>query len=175
MAKISFTKLGLKKNTNLITCTWNNQVIEIKEYLPVEEKSNVVQAIVSESLDDDSFANPIKVEINTVLEIMFAYTNINFTDKQKEDRLALYDLIVGTGLWGEILKATKNMTDFNDIHEYVKLVISEINRHKDSMLGVLEAVNQDYSNLQYDVQSLTEPLTDPNSLTLLKTIATKLD
>ena len=36
MAKIGFTKLGLKKNTNLITLNWNDQIIEIKAYLPID-------------------------------------------------------------------------------------------------------------------------------------------
>ena len=94
MAKIGLTKLGLKKNSNLLTFSWNEQVIEVKEYLPVEEKLKVVERIVNQSLDDNNFANPARIMINTVLEVIFAYTtNINFTDKQKEDIGKLYDLL----------------------------------------------------------------------------------
>lgn len=175
MAKVSFLKLGLKRNTNVITLNWNDQVIEIKEYLPIVQKSEVVQTIIQESLDDNSFANPIKIKINLVLEVIFAYTNINFTDKQKEDRLALYDILIGSGLWAAVKNLMDNYTDLSTIETDVNVTIAELNRHKDSILGVLEAVNQDYSNLQLDVNALTEPLTDPNSLALLKTIATKLD
>ena len=175
MAKVSFLKLGLKKNTNIATLVWNDQTIEIKEYLPIVQKSEVVQSIIQESLDDNSFANPIKVKINLVLEVVFAYTNINFTDKQKEDRLALYDLLISSGLWAAIQNIMNNYNYLNTIETDVNATIAELNRHKDSILGVLEAVNQDYSNLQFDVNAITEPLTDPNSLALLKTIATKLD
>jgi len=63
----------------------------------------VIERIVNQSLDDNNFANPARIMINTVLEVIFAYTmNINFTDKQKEDRLGLYDLLVSSGLWKAI-------------------------------------------------------------------------
>jgi hypothetical protein len=63
----------------------------------------VVERIVNQSLDDNNFANPARIMINTVLEVIFAYTtNINFTDKQKEDKLGLYDLLVSSGLWRAI-------------------------------------------------------------------------
>jgi len=47
----------------------------------MEDKSKVIENIINWSLDSTNFANPIRIKMNTVLEIMFAYTNINFTDK----------------------------------------------------------------------------------------------
>ena len=38
MAKVSFTKLGLKTNQEVKTIEWNEQIIEIKQYLPIEKK-----------------------------------------------------------------------------------------------------------------------------------------
>ena len=39
------------------------------------------------------FINPLQVEVYTLLQIIEKYTNITFTDKQKEDPAKLYDLI----------------------------------------------------------------------------------
>jgi len=47
MAKVGLTKLGLKVNTNVIPLTWNNEVIEIKEYLPIEKKLEMITRIVA--------------------------------------------------------------------------------------------------------------------------------
>ena len=38
MAKIGFTKLGLKPNNEIQYIEFNEQTIEVKQYLPVEEK-----------------------------------------------------------------------------------------------------------------------------------------
>ena len=113
--KVGLTKLGLKKNTNLISLEWNGQVVEIKEYLPIEDKIKVIEHIVNLSLDDNNFANPARIEVNTVLEVMFAYTNINFTDKQKEDRLGLYDLLVSSGLWEAVEDKLTKVKELNII------------------------------------------------------------
>jgi len=81
----------------------------------MEGKSKVIENIINWSLDSTNFANPIRVKMNTVLEIMFAYTNINFTDKQKEDRLGLYDLIVSSGLWKAISDKIKETEEYDII------------------------------------------------------------
>ena len=60
---------------------FNEQDIEVKQYLPVNEKLELIGNVINLSHDDNNFANPVKVSIFTTLEIMYAYTNINFTDK----------------------------------------------------------------------------------------------
>lgn len=173
MAKISFTKLGLKKNTNVINLTWNDQIIEIKEYLPIEEKIAVIERIVNQSLDDNNFANPARVRINAALEIVFAYTNINFTDKQKEDRLALYDLLAGTGLLKAIYDALPS-NEYTTMDTTVWEVIDEIYRYKTSVLGILQAVSQDYSNLDLDAEKIREKLGNKENVEFLKNVMDKM-
>lgn len=173
MAKISFTKLGLKKNTNVINLTWNDQIIEIKEYLPIEEKIVVIERIVNQSLDDNNFANPARVRINAALEIVFAYTNINFTDKQKEDRLALYDLLAGAGLLKAVYDALPS-NEYTTIDTTVWEVIDEIYRYKTSVLGILQAVSQDYSNLDLDAEKIREKLGNKENVEFLKNVMDKM-
>ncbi len=174
MAKVSFTKLGLKKNTNVITLSWNDQTIEIKEYLPIEEKANIIERIINQRIDDKNFASPCRIELYTTLEIIFAYTNINFTDKQKENVQELYDLLIGNGLWQAIVQELQKFTDYNYIITNVQATINEVYKYKNSILGILDAVNQDYSNLNLDVTNIQDKLNDPNGLTLLKDVITKL-
>lgn len=174
--KIGLTKLGLKKNTSLINFTWNDQTIEIKKYLPIEEKLALIDKIVNASIDESNFANPARIQINTILEIIFAYTeNINFTEKQKKDRLGLYDLLVGSGFANEFFKALEDTTDeVKFINSTVREVIDEIYRYRDSVLGILDTVNQDYSNLNFEADNIQQKLADPENLTLLKDVVTKL-
>jgi hypothetical protein len=84
MAKLSFSKLGLTKN-NIITknVEYNGQNIEIKQYLPINDKVNLVAFILNYSLlnEENRFPNPIQIEVLTVIETINKYTNINFTDK----------------------------------------------------------------------------------------------
>lgn len=173
MAKISFTKLGLKKNTNLITLIWNDQTIEIKEYLPIAEKIAVVERIINQSLDTNNFANPMRIHINTALEIVFAYTNINFTDKQKEDRLVLYDLLTGSGLIQAIYDKMAS-SEYTTLITAVEEIIEEIYRYKNSALGILQNISEDYDNLNLDINQLQKNLSNKDNIEFLQTVMDKL-
>lgn len=173
--KIGLTKLGLKKNTNLIPLEWGDQIIQIKEYLPIEDKIGVIERIVNQSLDDNNFANPARVMINTVLEVIFAYTtNINFTDKQKEDRLGLYDLLVSSGLWKVIENKLVEVGELSIIQITVCKVIDEVYKYKNSALGVLQAISEDYSNLDLDVTKLQEKIGNKENVEFLKNVMDKM-
>lgn len=173
--KIGLTKLGLKKNTNLIPLEWGDQIIQIKEYLPIEDKIGVIERIVNQSLDDNNFANPARIMINTVLEVIFAYTtNINFTDKQKEDRLGLYDLLISSGLWKAIETKLAEVGELSIIQITVREVIDEIYKYKNSVLGILQAVNEDYSNLDLDATKIQEKLGNKENMEFLKEVMDKM-
>ena len=171
--KVGLTKLGLKKNTNLVSLEWNGQVIEIKEYLPIEDKMQVIEQVVNASLDSNNYANPINIHLNFILEIIFAYTDINFTDKQKENKFNLYNLFVSSGLWNKI-KENINKDDLDLIYNSIYDTIHEFYKYKDSVLGVLDSVNQDYNGLMLDAENIQKNLADPSNLSLLKDVITKL-
>lgn len=172
--KVGLTKLGLKKNTNLIPFEWNEQIIEIKEYLPIEDKIGVIERIVNQSLDDNNFANPARIMINTVLEIMFAYTNINFTDKQKEDKLGLYDLLFSSGLWKLVENKLAEIGELTIIQITVREVIDEIYKYKNSALGILQAVSEDYNNLDLDAEKIREKIGNKENVEFLKDVMDKM-
>lgn len=172
--KIGLTKLGLKKNTNFIPVEWNDQIIEIKEYLPIKDKMALIERIVNLSMDDGTYVIPCRFNLFSTLEIIYAYTNINFTDKQREDFENLYDLLIGSGLWAAIEEQLKKYNDYQYIIDMANQTIHEIYKYKDSILGLLDVVNTDYSNLTLDAENIQKNLADPENLTLLKDVITKL-
>ena len=113
--------------------------------------------------------------INTVLEVTFAYTtNINFTDKQKEDRLGLYDLLVSSGLWKAVENKLAEAGELSIIQITVREVIDEIYKYKNSALGILQAVSEDYSNLDLDATKLQEKIGNKENMEFLKEVMDKM-
>ena len=104
MAKIPFSKLGLKTNTNIGVIGWEEYNIEVNRYLPFKAKTELVSNIINYSVDENGFYNPLKVKLYMVLEIVYAYTNLTFTTKMKEDPFKLYDAIVSSGLFDQIVR-----------------------------------------------------------------------
>lgn len=173
MAKISLNKLGLKVNDSTSIVKFNDQDIEVKHYLPVNEKLDLIGAVINESADELKFYNVGKLEVFKLIEIIKHYTNINFTDKQLEDTTKLYDLLSSSGLGDEILTVIPE-TELNFIEDTLFDTVDSIYKYNNSVFGILDAVTTDYENLNFDVSELQKNISNPENLTLLKDVVTKL-
>lgn len=172
MAKIALTKLGLKPNTEIKTIDWNGQNIEVKQYLPIEAKLDLISKIVKESLDDNPYYNPARIQVFIKLEIILAFTNISTTEKQRDDVFKLIDLFGGE-LGNQILDAIA-VEEYNFIKTSCYKIIEGIYKYKNSAIGILESMVADYSDLDLDANVIQQKIGDPNNMELLKTILTKL-
>ena len=173
MAKVTFTKLGLKKNEDIKTIQICGQDIEVKQYLPIQEKLELIGRIIDNSANNNNFENPVHLELYTNFEIIAAYTNITFTEKQREDIGKTYDLLFGNKVINDIL-AWVPKGEYDIIANGVKDTVKAMYAYKNSAMGILEMITADYSNLNLDAQNIQAALGDPNNLTLLKDVMTKL-
>lgn len=173
MAKVSFTKLGLKINNATKSIMVADQEIEIKQYLPINDKLELISRVINYSADDMKFYNVGKMEIFLNLEILYTYTNINFTEKQKEDVCKLFDLVESSGLLNKILDNIPE-TEIDFIRNTILDTVENIYKYQNSIMGILDTVVTDYSDLEFDAKNLNGLISDPNNLTLLKDIMTKL-
>lgn len=175
MAKVAISKLGLKINQEVKTFEFNGQNIEVKQYLPIQDRLRLISNVINQALEEDSnFANPVKVRMFLVLEILDYYTNINITEKMKEDPTKLYDIIKSSRMFEEILSAlpedeylrleTETLTSLRAFYEY-----------KNSAVGILDALKTGYEQQTFDVQSIVEQIKDPEALAILKEIAPLMD
>ena len=156
MAKVSFTKLGLKKNEDVEIVEWNEQKIEVKQYLPIEDKLKLITAIIQNSIDDNGYYNPAKIYVYTIVEMINFYTNINFTEKQKTDIAKTYDLIVSSGFSAKVFVA---------INPY---------EYKNSIYGIMEALGQDFKDLNLEATEIEEKIGNKENLKLLKEVMDKM-
>lgn len=170
MAKIPFSKLGLKVNNDIQTITFNNYDIEVSRYLSFNEKTTIVSNIINYSVDDNGFYNPMKVKLFMALEIVYAYTNLTFTTKMKEDPAKLYDLLIGSGLYAQIIQVI-DTSEWETIQKDVWDTIENIYNYRNSAMGILEMISTDYSNLQLNAENITDKLLSPESLSTLKALA----
>ena len=172
MAKVSFTKLGLKKNEEIKTIKFNDIEIEVKQYLPTNDKLALISNVINNS-HSTNFANPVLIEVMGSLEIIYAYTNINFTDKQKEDPMKLYDLLNSSGLIDAIVSAIPQV-EYETVIDGISDTIEAVYAYENSAMGILNTISKDYSNLELDATKISEKLSDEKNLGLLKEVVTKL-
>lgn len=175
MAKIAYSKLALNKidNASPKIIEFNGQNIEIIQYLPIEKKLHLISDIINKSVDDNNYYNPCRIDIYLMNEIIYAYTNLNLTDKQKEDVYKLYDSFINSG-FSKMVMENIPVEEYNYIKSNVIKTIQSIYRYRNSAMGIFENITSDYSALDLDATELQKKMADPNNLELLKTVVTKL-
>ena len=174
MAKVAFSKLNIKKvNNEVKNIQFNDVEIEVKQYLPIQDKLTVIGNAINNAADGNRFVNPAKLDMYTTLEVLYAYADISFTEKQKEDSAKLYDLVISSGLIDEIYKAIPEQ-ELNIIYTNVMRVAESMYAQMNSVYGIMENIAQDYANTSLEATDIQQKLADPNNLTLLKDVMSKL-
>lgn len=176
MAKIAFSKLGLTKDKldEFQTVEFNDQTIEVKQYLPIAEKAELISRVLNNSVDDDAgYYNNLKLDMWLALEIVYAYSNISFTEKQKSDPMKLYDLLSSNKLLNLIIGLVPE-SEFYYLTKVTHELATAIYTYRNSALGILDSIGRDYSNLNLDATEIQKKLADPENLTLLKNVVEKL-
>ena len=158
MAKIAFSKLKCKINEVENEIVFGEEKIMVKQYLPIQEKLRIIGNVVELAHEEEyHFPNPVKAKVFCELETIFRYTNITFTDKQKEDLGKLYDILKSSGLIEAVLNAIPD-------EEYVNLVqgvndtIEALYRYENSAMGILDGIKSSYDENSFSVEKMQQAL-----------------
>lgn len=143
MAKVSYAGLKLKINTEVNTFQFgeNKTIIEVLKYLPVEDKNDLVH-IALQQAEENGIYNDILLDMYFNLYIVYFYTNINFTDKQKEDPAKLYDQMQSNGLITQVI-AAMDEDEYANLLTYLEVIKDEMLTYKNTAGAVLQTIVQD--------------------------------
>ena len=173
MAKISLTKLKLTPKENVHTITWNEQEIEVKQYISIEDKLNMISEVLNAAADENKFYNPGKIDMFFALKTIDYYTNISITDKQRENPVKLYDNFISSGFYTDVFHAIPE-DEIGYIYKVMMEIVDQIYKYQNSVYGILDAINNDYDNLNLDIQKLTEQLGNKENVEFLSDVVSKL-
>lgn len=102
MSRISYNKLALKFSNKVKAIDINGNQVEILQYLPISDKNDLIYAVLDKS-NYNGVYNEVLLDMYFSLYIVYLYTNITFTDKQKEDEFKLYDMLETNGIIDKIV------------------------------------------------------------------------
>ena len=91
---MNFKDLNLKKDylTNTSILKINEQQIEVKQYLPIADKNDLIEIALQKAEENGTY-NEILLDVYFHLNLIYLYTNIEFSDKDREDEMQLYDIL----------------------------------------------------------------------------------
>lgn len=151
MAKVSFASLKLKVKDEVKKININDKEIEIKQYLSAEDKYDLIMISLQQSKENGIY-NDFKLDMFLHLNLVFMYTNLTFTDKQREDLPGLYDILETNGII-ELVVANIPEDELNIIYASTTEVKNSLVAYENSFAGI---ANNFITNLPENAQAAAD-------------------
>lgn len=174
MAKTPFTKLKCQVNKDIIPVQIGDETIAVKQYLPLQEKLALMERVIEQAHNENyDYANPVLMDVITDLEIVYAYTDISFTDKQKEDIPKTYDALRSSGVLTIIFDNIPR-EETSEIVTGIYKTSKGIYEYRNSVKGILEHIKNNYDEFNFDTTEIIEKLGDAQNFEFVKDLLTKI-
>ena len=139
---VEYTDLKLQKNIDTVQdFDFNGQKIEVKQYLPINDKKDLIQ-IALQKAEENGLYNQILLDVFFNLNIVYLYTNIEIAADLREDEFRLYDELFSSGLLDAII-AHMNGEEYDYLYKTMTDSIEDHMKYKYSAAAVLQSFIQD--------------------------------
>ena len=133
--KVSYANMKLKTNTSVKTFEFGGQKVDVLQYLPAQDKYDLLMITLQKSLEDNIY-NEFKLNLYFELHLVYMYTNISFTEKQREDEFKLYDTLKSNGFYEKFFQVI-NEDEYNELFEQLNAIKNASFKNKRSVAGLI--------------------------------------
>ncbi|MCI7527380.1 MAG: hypothetical protein MSA65_03660 [Mollicutes bacterium] len=146
--KVSFANLKLKVQDISHEVQFSNDngqtiAFSIIDYLPIQDKLDLVNIAIAKSRDGYNNINRYLAKELMNLYIVIMYTNISFTEKQKENEYKLYDILKSNQVIETVIKAMPQQ-EYLELQTLLEMLIEDEKNMNKSIAG---AINNLLENL----------------------------
>lgn len=133
----------------------------------------MITEILGLSADDNRFYNVGRLKVFKTLKMLEYYTNLSITDKQKEDPVKLYDELTVSGFYNAIYNLIPE-SETDEVNYILGDTVEQVYKYQNSAYGIMDAISQDYSNLNLDATQISEKLSNKENVEFLNEVLTKM-
>ncbi len=152
MTKVTYSSLKLKTKEEIKKI--EDTDIEIIQYLPIQDKIDLID-ITLQKAKEGRLYNPIKVDMFFHLNLIYLYTNITFTDKQREDEYKLYDTLQSNGIINQVI-AAMDENEYNGLLNMINEKIENELRYNTTAAAIISKIIDDLPKNAEAAQQIVE-------------------
>lgn len=145
---ISFNDLNLTTKQDLIPLELENPTTgekittQVKTYLPVSDKIDVIQIALQKS-EESGIYNEILLDMYFHLNMLFCYTDLEFSEEDMADLMGLYDKLESNGFILRFINVLEKTGEYSVLIDYLKVMKEEKLKYKNTAAAVLSGIIQD--------------------------------
>lgn len=147
----------------------------IKTYVPIGDILQAAETILQLSLVPElGIYLPGQIEVYTFLYGYYLFTDIEFTEEEKDNPKETYDKLHLADDYREIKKALQEVESYYTYRAIVADTIKKLEAYQTSAYGILDSLKKDYDNMNLDVEKLKNDIQDRKGIELVDKIVEKL-
>ena len=163
---MNYTDLNIHLNKDVKSFeVYPNTIINVLQYLPIEDKNDIIQMTLQNS-EENGIYNLLKVDMYFSLYITYLYTDIQFTNNEKDDPIKLYDELNSMGIIDAIINAM-NPDEYSHLREILDETINQKLEYRNTIASV---VNNFIENLAPNAERAADIINTFNPETFQRVI-----
>jgi hypothetical protein len=114
----------------------DNIKFNVKQYLPAEDK-NALLEIAMQTADQGTILNTFALDAIFHTYLVFKYTDIEFTQEEKENLFTLYDILEDNGIIDAVVAAIPK-TEYESLRTYLNEMVDSYLTYRNSARALVE-------------------------------------
>ena len=114
----------------------DNIQFNVKQYLPAEDK-NALLEIAMQTADQGTILNTFALDAIFHTYLVFKYTDIEFSEEDREDLFTLYDLLEENGIINAVVAAIP-VEEYNSLRTYLEEMVDSYLTYRNSARALVE-------------------------------------
>lgn len=139
---MTFSELDLKTDKSIIPFQFQDKTIGIRKYLPIEEKNDLINISLQFAETASGLYDEVKLDVFFHLNLVYSYTDLEFSTDDKIDEYELYDKLVCSGFLDEFVSHLPE-DEYNYLLEAVDVAKNNKINYNQSFASVVKTFIED--------------------------------
>lgn len=170
MKEIAFSELGIQPHIETKIVKFNDKEIEVCNYIPVEEKTRLLQFVVNGALDETTGTfSPLRVEVYYAVAVCRWYAGITFSEEDMRNITMVYDALDTSGFITSVVGAIPE-DEIGYLNSLIKETLDDIAKYNTSAAGIIQSMSSDAGNLDEQLSDILQKVKNGEGLEQLSVI-----
>ena len=113
--------------------------VEVKQYLPMQDKMNILEMVI-QTADAGTILNTLVLDAVFEMYLIFKYTNIEFTEEEKNNILETYDKLEINDMITPIISNIPEI-EYKLLRDNLLVMIDDYKTYRNSAKAVLDTLS----------------------------------
>ena len=153
MALVQYNNLNLNEiESKSKTFEFNGETIEVYQYLPFNDKYDLVEITLENSLENHGY-NELALDMNFHLNLILMYTNLTFEKEELDDPIMLYNQFMESGLLDYVMD-NMNKNEYEYLLNMIEAEKNKREQYAHSFVGIFNEITKNLPEISKETAEL---------------------